>query len=157
MFSRMRSFESRVSLTSAAYASIVVEAFSRQDSAETGGVLLGYNDGPRVSVTHAGPPGPRAIHQPDFFLRDLEFAQNFASNGWAECEAQWIGEWHTHPAGVLIPSHADVKSYRQHITDPELGFEAFLSIIVQKTRTGISQCAWIITESKIYKIPIRLT
>ncbi|MHA1660810.1 MAG: Mov34/MPN/PAD-1 family protein, partial [Promethearchaeota archaeon] len=78
------------------------------DLLETGGLLLGtkQEDGSRL-VTHALPPGPKALHHSTMFERDLEFSQaalNYFSN---KSNVEYVGEWHKHPSGLTRPSEGD--------------------------------------------------
>lgn len=75
---------------------------------ETGGLLLGtkQEDGSRI-VTHAFPPGPKAIHHPTMFERDLEFSQTALNYFFNKSNVEYVGEWHKHPSGVTRPSGGD--------------------------------------------------
>lgn len=97
---------------------------------ETGGALFGFDDGSCVRISAASGPGPNAIRGPRHFLRDLNHTQEFATTLFGKSGAQWIGEWHTHPRGPIEPSERDLRTYVKHLFDDELGFQAFVSIIV---------------------------
>jgi integrative and conjugative element protein (TIGR02256 family) len=102
------------------------------DGLETGGILLGRGpaaDGV-VVVEQAGDPGPEAVRRPDFFLRDRGHAQNLADAAWADRQAVWVGDWHTHPVGGPSPSQRDLRTYAGLLAAAELSFEIFISIIV---------------------------
>jgi len=111
-----------------------IARLSRQskDGLETGGILLGSSAGPSdpLIVRYAGEAGPKAARKPNFFLRDLSFADHFAREQNAVDGSQWIGEWHTHPDGPLTPSEADLGTYFSHLSDPALRFGVFIAIIV---------------------------
>jgi len=82
---------------------------------ETGGWLLGYwaADCTAVVLTHATPPGPRGA--PD--------GVSISGHGHAACfEEAWdrsgghvtfLGDWHTHPGGVPLPSSTDRAAMKQ--------------------------------------------
>ena len=78
----------------------------------------------------AGDAGPNAVRRTDFFLRDLDHAREFAARAWEEESVQWIGEWHTHPVSGPQPSGRDLATYNGLLRDTELGFSAFVSVIV---------------------------
>jgi integrative and conjugative element protein (TIGR02256 family) len=107
-------------------------AAQSEDGRETGGILLGRGPDETgvVRVERAGDAGPRAEREADYFLRDLKHAKELADAAWEESEAVWIGEWHTHPTGLAMPSSRDFVTYAGLLADPELWFEAFVSIIV---------------------------
>lgn len=102
------------------------------DRRETGGILLGR--GPDavgvIYVEEAGEPGENAERRPDFFLRDRAHAEYLATEAWERSRAIWVGEWHTHPTGPPIPSTRDLVTYTGLLDDPELAFEALVSVIV---------------------------
>lgn len=109
--------------------SITREIQAGGDELETGGILLGHNRGGDVLVTVAGGPGPKAVRRPGYFLRDRDHAQQLADAAWVNDASQWIGDWHTHPHGPSHPSSLDLRSVAQILSDPELGFSTFLTVI----------------------------
>lgn len=141
-----------------ALALIGEEAILSRDGLETGGILLGTDDGREIIVRQAGGPGAKAHRESNRFLRDLAYAQQLADLAWKEDRSQWIGEWHTHPSGDLSPSNYDLEAYARHLHDPELGFKRFLTIIVGLTRTGeIMAVAWIVDQETALPVPVAVT
>ncbi|MEU8422133.1 Mov34/MPN/PAD-1 family protein [Micromonospora sp. NPDC048835] len=121
----------RVVLAPAAAATIRAEALRSADGNETGGLLLGHPDASAtVWVRSAGDPGPAAVRRPSFFLRDLHHAQRLAAEASARDGSVWIGEWHTHPGALPLPSVRDLHTYLGFLADPELKFGAFLALIL---------------------------
>lgn len=121
-----------VRLTSEAFATICAEAVVSADGRETGGILLGFDADERgeALALEAGGPGPNAERRPDFFQRDLAYAQRLADAAYGRRCARWIGEWHTHPRRFITPSRKDLRTYRSFLTDPELHFANFIALIV---------------------------
>lgn len=140
-----------IKVTATALQVISVEAMASLDGAETGGILLGgsSSDGSGIVVRHAGGPGRNALRTPTRFDRDLRHAQRLAEYAWQADGSQWIGEWHTHPAGPLMPSDRDLSSYYAHLSDVELGFRQFISIIggIHNDQTILS--GWIIRPREL--------
>lgn len=140
-----------IKVTATALQVISVEAMASLDGAETGGILLGgsSSDGSEVIVHHAGGPGRNALRTPTRFDRDLRHAQRLAEYAWHVDGSQWIGEWHTHPTGPLMPSDRDLSSYYAHLSDVELGFRQFVSIIgvIHNDQTILS--GWIIRPREL--------
>lgn len=97
---------------------------------ETGGILLGHNHPDRCTILVAGDPGPNAVRHRRAFSRDRSHAEALADVAWAEHQATWVGEWHTHPEGLATPSDIDLASYLGHLDDPDLGFDYFISLII---------------------------
>lgn len=132
----------RVFLAPAALRAISDEIRTAPTHLETGGILLGQGDGrPDFHVMRAGAPGPKALHEPTRFIRDLDYATALADQAWNEVQAVWIGEWHTHPIAGPSPSETDLTSYLRHLEDPDLGFECFLSLIIAPTTPTVREGA----------------
>jgi integrative and conjugative element protein (TIGR02256 family) len=122
----------RVELREGARRAIERLAKESQDGSETGGILLGHGpeaDG-HIQVETAGDPGPHADRRPDYFLRDLQHAQQLAERAWEKQKAIWIGEWHTHPMGGEAPSPVDLATYARLLSLSTLEFDVFVSVIV---------------------------
>lgn len=76
---------------------------------ETGGVLLGWRDGEdRIVVDMIG-PGPLALHGRHAFMPDhrwqlAQLRHTFKQSGG---DLDYLGDWHTHPAGIAQMSEVD--------------------------------------------------
>lgn len=144
-----------VRIAPAALHSIAKEARASIDGCETGGILLGF-EGKRAVVTEAGGPGPNAERSRTFFRRDLEHAEALAERAFLLDGSQWIGDWHTHPAGGSRPSATDLHGYRK-ILQADSTFPAFLAIIVTPSQTGWDQptlSPWLIDTDREGRIEI---
>lgn len=120
----------RVELSRGALLTIKAEVGRGGRVLETGGILLGHEPDGITRVTVAGDPGPNAVRQPLRFSRDLDHAERLAEQAWRESQAVWLGEWHTHPGGSPVLSDIDMASYGRHLSDPDLAFSRFVSLIV---------------------------
>lgn len=109
---------------------IRVESGRSADGLETGGILLGHDNGATIHITTAGPPGPSAQRHQDHFLRDLALAQRLGDEAYETDGSVWVGEWHTHPKGPPMPSSRDITTYVSHLANPDLNFRRFVSLIV---------------------------
>lgn len=146
-----------IRVAAAALQVIGVEALASLDGAETGGILLGRSTATdtEVLVQHAGGPGPSALRTPTRFDRDLQHARRLAEFAWHMDGSQWIGEWHTHPVGPMVPSDRDLSSYRAHLSDVELGFRQFVCVIVGLHEIhGVTLCGWIVRPTDL--VPAKL-
>lgn len=110
--------------------SIINGAIDGGTKLETGGALFGFDDDSHIVITASSGPGPNAVREQRYFLRDLVHTQAFAETIFSESGAQWIGEWHTHPHGPTEPSERDLRTYAEHLFDMELDLDAFVSVIV---------------------------
>lgn len=85
---------------------------ARHTHDETGGMLLGYRNGPDIVVTGSIGPGPRAARTPTSFLPDgpwqeAELARAYADSGRTHT---YLGDWHTHPGGIPALSRTDRRT-----------------------------------------------
>jgi integrative and conjugative element protein (TIGR02256 family) len=151
---RRRVVTGKVRIASGAVATIAAKAATSSDGRETGGILLGFEASGlgEVLVLEAGGPGPDAERRRDFFCRDLGHAQRLANDAFLRTTARWIGEWHTHPHGALVPSRKDLRTYRGFLRDPELAFENFVAVIVGSGDSGWKRpraTAWLVGLRRI--------
>jgi integrative and conjugative element protein (TIGR02256 family) len=140
----------RVVLAESAHASIEDVCAEATDGLETGGILLGHQhaDG-HLTVTVAGDPGPRAERGRRSFRRDPDHARSLAGAAYAHDRSVWIGDWHTHPLGPEHPSPVDLRSYVALLSDQDLGFDEFLSIIAVPSAPRPLLWSWIVTSTTI--------
>jgi integrative and conjugative element protein (TIGR02256 family) len=102
-------------LTHTAEKVIRSEAAGHPDQ-ETGGVLLGYfSPEGSVVVSDATGPGPGARRSRDTFHPDIawqrqELAVKYAASGRINT---YLGDWHSHPNGVLLLSRTDRRTLRR--------------------------------------------
>lgn len=103
----------RVTFGAAPMDEVLAEAV-RAGLVETGGVLLGRNDGANVEVTHVVGPGPLARHsrtafEPDYEWQEARIADFYRA---ADRRLAYLGDWHTHPGGTTRPSRRDERTLR---------------------------------------------
>jgi integrative and conjugative element protein (TIGR02256 family) len=147
-----------VSITDVARRTIAGEATRSHDGLETGGILLGTDMVDRIVISRAGGPGPRAYRGTHAFLRDLAYARQLADAAWREEGTQWVGEWHTHPSGDLIPSELDLRSYLCHLYDTELRLDRFVAVIVGPVAdAGVTAATWLIEWQRVRLVPLAVT
>jgi integrative and conjugative element protein (TIGR02256 family) len=150
----------RVRLTRTALADLTRFAAAAADGRETGGIVLGHDDGLAgdVHVRHCGDAGPAAVRRPDRFSRDVGHAQRLADAAAARDGSAWIGEWHTHLVDLPAPSATDLRTYRDLLDDPETALTRVLSLIVLPGRPrGWSTpvlFAWSFTGSVLRRLPV---
>jgi len=120
----------KVWLERAALVSILTESQASADGRETGGLLIGFDVPEGLLVTDAGAPGPKGVRRNDFFMRDVDYAEDVLRDVFMRTGAVWVGDWHTHPGYPNGPSRTDTKSYMRLLADAELNFDAFLAVIV---------------------------
>lgn len=145
-----------VTITAEALGSIAEHVRDGGRVLETGGILLGHTRDQTTTVVVAGGPGPNALRTPDRFSRDRAYAETLADQAWRDQGAEWVGEWHTHPAGSPIPSDVDLASYRRHLDDQELGFDRFVSLVAAVPPYGNPVLAcWVIESDAVHPVALQ--
>ena len=113
---------------------IVREAALYRD-VETGGILMGrFDSAGAIHVTHASGPGPNAVHEPAFFLRDTAYCAGVLREHYGRFGADYVGEWHTHVDGLRVPSPGDLVTLANIMHDPDYDFESFAMLLAVKFR-----------------------
>lgn len=100
----------------------IVGACAEAKGAETGGVLVGYysEDGLTAVVLDiiAAPPGSQGSRR--MFIRGTEGLLEELHRRWMAVEqSYYIGEWHSHPNGPMLPSKMDVDSMYEIANAPK--------------------------------------
>lgn len=104
----------------AVLAPAAVEVFMRHRQrfpwqTEAGGILLGKRRGNHLEVLFATEPMITDRRQPFFFEREVHGHATAAMNAWAASggTVDYLGEWHTHPQRVPVPSSLDRTEWRK--------------------------------------------
>lgn len=138
-------------LHAGALATIEAHAQESVDGLETGGILLGHDQTTHIDVTVAGGPGPSAVRQATWFLRDLDHAKHLGDIAYDADGSIWVGEWHTHPRGPVAPSALDLRTYAQMLDDTELDFARFVALILTPGPSGWTSpllWPWVMTADR---------
>jgi integrative and conjugative element protein (TIGR02256 family) len=130
----------------------VVEVFRAETrriwGRETGGPLAGYlsADG-AVVVTHAGGPGPRAVHGYATVKIDGGHATAFCDRIFRDSGGRfdYVGDWHRHLAWSLKPSPPDEEAMREVAASGSCSLEAPVSIIYRRIPERF--CAYVLGKS----------
>jgi hypothetical protein len=118
----------------------LMEALQKAGVREIGGVLMGEHVAPdtfRVkSLTIQDHGGAFAS-----FVRFLEqivrpLAAFFKSTNHEYRRFNYLGEWHSHPSFVLVPSRTDIASMQEIVDDPNVGATFAVLLIVKRTPAG---------------------
>lgn len=153
---------STVLFTRQAADQIVRLATVAHDGLETGGVLLGTDEGlsGQILVRHCGDPGPRAVRRRSYFRRDLTHDRTVAADVAAMDGSAWIGEWHTHGIDMPKPSSRDLRTYQRLLDDPQLAFARILAVIVLAGPAANWHMpalhAWSFTGSVLRQLPVHI-
>jgi integrative and conjugative element protein (TIGR02256 family) len=151
---------SSVKLAAHAVAELRRYAEESSDGLETGGILLGRDEGlgGNLIVTVCGDAGGAARRKRNRFHRDVAHAQRLADEAFDRDASAWIGEWHTHVVGGNMPSKADLRTYRRLLDDPDTQLNRLLTIIVRPHQdAGWSQprlFAWSFTGTVLRELRI---
>jgi len=115
----------------AALNAILKEA-DKDPERETGGVLMGYWSDDSAVITTAIGPGPEAIgtmrrFRPNSEWQKLEIARVYQASGRT---VTYLGDWHSHPRRLPLPSRLDVRTARRISTFDDAGAPNPLMLIV---------------------------
>lgn len=98
----------------------VCDFFERQTvrccgTPEVGGILIGSYRGPHMEVIRWTEPGPTDVSSFTSFTKHDRHHQAAASAAWRKSSGTetYIGEWHTHPFGDVIPSRLDHQTWKK--------------------------------------------
>jgi len=118
---------------------ILVRALQRAGARECGGVLMGEH----VGHNHFAVRDLTVQRDGTFarFLRDLGTAlaglrRFFRRHGGDYRRFNYLGEWHSHPNFALAPSAMDHDSMRKLVTDPDVGANFLVLMVVKLDNNG---------------------
>lgn len=96
----------------------IVEEFekirkSTQGKPEIGGILVGSKRMEHIEITSLSYPGPNDVSQLMSFIKKDTVHEKFAKIQWRLFgkTRTYMGEWHTHPSGLPVPSETDFKTW----------------------------------------------
>lgn len=98
---------------------------------ESGGILLGKRRGKHLEVVVATEPMPTDRGSQYFFEREAEGHAEAAQLAWRAGDemVDYVGEWHTHPQRVPIPSGID-RSEWQRLSAGRSEVTALVTVVV---------------------------
>ena len=133
-----------------------VEGFRRD--LETGGILMGRSESASIiTVTHASGPGPNAIHEPTYFLRDTAYCAAVLRDHYERFGIDYVGEWHSHTDLLRHPSGGDLLTLSRIMSDPDYDFTIFAMLLAVgsgKRRHRIDLHGFIATQSDIFEVAV---
>lgn len=82
---------------------------------EAGGILLGRRRGSHIEVVQATEPAPNDERSTFMFEREVLGHAEAAAKAWTDAggTVDYVGEWHTHPQRVPIPSSIDIDEWHK--------------------------------------------
>lgn len=116
------------------------EALSKAGTLECGGILLGEHIGEnKFAVREITIQGTGSISR---FIRKVEEAvaalgRFFRRHGNDSSRFNYLGEWHSHPLFEPRPSLVDHNSMVEIVTNPEVGANFVVLLIVKLDKRGL--------------------
>jgi integrative and conjugative element protein (TIGR02256 family) len=88
------------------------ELIQQKKPYETGGILVGTRTAEHIFILAVVDAGPKSLEKRTMFKKDFSYAKSELARLHTESQGKWgyLGEWHSHPDGSLMPSSVDVKS-----------------------------------------------
>jgi len=119
-------------------------------SRETGGLLFGEHiagDLFRIVSLSTQEPGSTShfVRDPKHHANALD--QFFEATGKHYERFNYLGEWHSHPNFHPTPSTTDHQTMREILTDPEVGANFLVLLIVRRSWTGLQMSATVYTPN----------
>ncbi len=122
--------------------SLIIEEGWAKYPKETGGILIGRQQGRVFYIETAIGPGLNAYHKDISFKRDGNFSQTHLDSMVLETQGQWdyLGEWHSHPR-YMGPSSTDINSLINIQTSPKYNIlQPILGLIIIERRIWRFHC-----------------
>ena len=119
---------------------------------ETGGILVGYKDADKVTVTHATGPGPNADRSAHHFTKDTPYLQSILNLLGHYYPVDYLGVWHKHPQSMPYPSGGDVMSAMEEVRDQDMGLEELLTPICLLDQGRIDILPFVIRDNRFQPI-----
>jgi integrative and conjugative element protein (TIGR02256 family) len=118
----------------------IVETAAGHAPRETGGVVLGYEtaDADALVITHTIGGGPEAMRSRSEFVPDGRWQEGEIARIYRDSSrrATYLGDWHSHPAGVAAPSRKDQRTAARIAAHGEARAPRPLMLIVAKANNG---------------------
>ena len=125
---------------------------------ETGGVVLGYEtaDADASVITHLIGSGPKATRSRSEFVPDGRWQEREIARIYRESNrrATYLGDWHSHPAGVAAPSRKDQRTAATIAAHSEARAPRPLMLIVAKANDGWRIAAYRFDGRRLRKIQL---
>lgn len=130
---------------------------------ETGGVLMGYQDGRSTLVAAWIDAGPKATHTKTSFVPDYEYQERGIARVYEESGRlfTYLGDWHTHPDGGLQLSRTDRSTLGRIANHPPARVKRPVMLILAggdpwQGGAWLWAPAWMRRYGKAAPVPIRL-
>lgn len=110
---------------------------------ESGGVLLGRVYASEIEVEAATEPTVADRAGPTFFERSTIAAQALVDQAWARSRGEqiYLGEWHSHPTSIAIPSSRDRRMILNNLDEAKMAINFLILVVIGWTTDwiGIAQ------------------
>jgi [CysO sulfur-carrier protein]-S-L-cysteine hydrolase len=118
----------------------LIKALKQAGSKEIGGILMGEYLSPQVyriaDLTIQAQTGTFAsfLRLPHLVVRPLQ--EFFQKKGSQFTYFNYLGEWHSHPSYSIEPSSVDCNSMWEIVSDPNVGANFAVLLVVKLNATG---------------------
>lgn len=112
-------------------------------SSEGGGILVGrvIDESNNIVIDDVSIPMPTDRRSRNRFLRNPTGHQEFFNKKWEESNNScfYLGEWHTHPEPLPVPSSTDLKTWKKLLEKPPQDINILFFIILGTSQLRIWQ------------------
>jgi integrative and conjugative element protein (TIGR02256 family) len=134
----------------------MLDEIAKDDSMETGGILLGqYTSNACAHVIVSTGPGPRARKTRATVDFDTRFLQEEQDRLVRESpHLRFLGDWHYHPKGDGLPSGKDIRVLAELTHDPDYRLGSLATILVLYAKPSVAVRAFRLRKpGKAIEIP----
>jgi integrative and conjugative element protein (TIGR02256 family) len=123
---------------------------------ETGGLLLGYRAEGELVVVDATGPGPNACHRRFSFNPDGCWQREQLAKIYRETDGvlTYLGDWHTHPGGLPLPSAQDKATAAAVAAAPRARTANPLTLIAGISASDVLFCAYLFDGIDLAAVPV---
>ena len=148
---------SRLSISSSAYTTMLAQAWEAWPL-ETGGIIMGLQEGPAQRVVHVIGAGPGSKHSPTSFSPDAAYqAEQVAALWRTDRRLLYLGDWHTHPRGSVTLSRTDVRAGLTIAASPEARQPQPCMLVLSLSDCGTNRAAvWQLRRGKFRPVPVQI-
>jgi len=116
----------------------ILEKTANQSKAEKCGILIGYHHKNKIVITHII-ENKTAEDQSSVgvtrVMKDIWSELNLIARDFSPSD--YIGEWHTHPSGLNIPSFIDILSMVSILDSQDYGYLEDVILIIGILKKGL--------------------
>lgn len=120
---------------------------------EFGGFLIGYysDDLKQLNITDSIQPTKYKASKHQFERDTIGINETLKSHYEQVPKKYYVGEWHTHPDNIPIPSTADIKALNEILKHKDTSIQNPTLLIIGYTKKKVEYGFYVHFKNKLYK------